>query len=140
MIDQAESFVRSRGLGVESELSVLKRRRDLAYLLPSFADSYLEGALGCSARFPHSDLAAARCGEAAWMRGPKLRRLREHAAGWTGAPSAPSGPSPRRASAPFPALVAAFPGVLLAAADAYAVMTRPLAVDRRISRCSPETP
>jgi tetratricopeptide (TPR) repeat protein len=123
MIEQAESFVRSRGLGVESELSVLKRRRDLAYLLPSYADSYLEGALGCSARFPHSDLAAATVAEAALgMPGPQAEAvLREHLARLDGVAfgALRTFAEARLGSLSRPVSLLS-PEPLLAAADAYA--------------------
>lgn len=69
LTDRAAAFVAAKGLGVESELAVLKRRRALARSYPDeYAVPYLLAATFSAERFPHADLVAAAVVDAALLR------------------------------------------------------------------------
>ena len=81
LADRASSFVARKGLGVESELAVLKRRRSIARSSPAeYAGLYFEAALTSAERFPHAGAISAVVVDAALpLRETKaLAALRSH--------------------------------------------------------------
>jgi len=68
LLDKAEVSLRANGLGVESDLSLLKRRRVLARLKPGvYGAAYLKAALAASERFSNLEVTAVVVVDAALM-------------------------------------------------------------------------